>query len=188
MQRDLLTSLPQDHRDFLKSLLSERWCDSCPCACSAQGCTSLIVALRFLLPPWWRKDATPAAFLQALITETQDLEGCANKVIQLFTFQDLSLTHTCCRTYRDYDNAVQIQLFDRDDAEEIHDDERVFIEEFEALVEELQSEYETRAVLLWEFIQTYWSGRVREYLVEHEEPITPDLLCVLLAKRVIEDK
>jgi hypothetical protein len=82
---------------------------------------------------------------------------------------------------------VKVESFDEGDATEIHDEERILIEEFEALVEELQKEYETMGVPLWEFIQTHWCERVREYLVESEEVITPDLLCVALAGKVVEE-
>ncbi|KAJ0422734.1 hypothetical protein BJY00DRAFT_310748 [Aspergillus carlsbadensis] len=184
----ILTSLPKAHRSFLlKHILTPSCWDSCSCACSAAGCTPLNVALcSFISSDRELYEKIVPAVLQAFIIEIQGTAGCGDEVIRLLTFKDLSLTHTCCSIYRDPYNYVQVELFDEGEAAEIHDEERVLIEEFEALVEELQKEYEAMGVPLWEFIQTHWCERVREYLVENEEVITPDLLCVALARRVVE--
>ncbi|KAL2846499.1 hypothetical protein BJX68DRAFT_268589 [Aspergillus pseudodeflectus] len=186
---NILTSLPQAQRNFLlKHILTSSCWDSCACACSAAGCTPLNVALCCLLNSdnEWNKDIVPA-ILKAFITEMQGTTGCGDEVIRLLTFKDLSLTHTCCHMYTDEYMYVKVKSFDEGDATEIHDEERILIEEFEVLVEELQKEYETVGIPLWEFIQTHWCERVREYLVENEEVITPDLLCVALAGKVVEE-
>jgi hypothetical protein len=186
---NILTSLPQAHRNFLlKHILTSSSWDSCACACSAAGCTPLKVALCCVLncDSEWNEGIVPA-ILKAFITEMQGTTGCGDEVIRLLTFEDLSLTHTCCHMYRYEYRSAKVELFDEGDATEIHDEERILIEEFEALVEELQKEYETMGVPLWEFIQTHWCERVREYLVESEEVITPDLLCVALAGKVVEE-
>jgi hypothetical protein len=186
---NILTSLPQAHRDFLlKHILTSSCWDSCACACSAAGCTPLIVALCCVLYSnrEWNEGIVPA-ILKAFITELQGTTGCGDEVIRLLTFEDLSLTHTCCRMYRDTYRYVKVKVFDERDATEIHDEERILIEEFEVLVEELQKEYETLGAPLWEFIQTHWCERVREHLVESEEVVTPDFLCVALAGKVVEE-
>ncbi|KAL2787493.1 hypothetical protein BJX66DRAFT_283056 [Aspergillus keveii] len=185
---NVLTSLPQAHRNFLlKHILTPSYQDSCSCACSAAGCTPLNVALCCFLnhDPGQHEDILPA-ILNAFITEMQGTTGCGDEVIRLLTFADLSLTHTCCHMYKDGDGYVKVELFEEGEAAEIQDEERFLIEDFEALVDELQSEYKTMDTSLWQFIQTRWCERVREYLVEQEEVIAPDLLCVALARRVID--
>ncbi|KAL3484687.1 hypothetical protein BJX62DRAFT_243690 [Aspergillus germanicus] len=185
---NILTSLPHTHRNFLRNLFSLSCRDSCFCACSSAGCTPLTVAISDLLYLHHLWEVSPdAGVLKIIVTEIQETAGCGNKMIRLLSFQDLALTHTCCRTDPVF-GEDKIILFDKEDAAEIHDEERILIEEFEALVEELEKEYEAMGVPLWEFIQTHWCERVREYLVEHEEIITPKLLCDVLARRVVEDE
>jgi hypothetical protein len=130
-----------------------------------------------------RGETTIADLFRAFITETQDTARCNKEIIRLLSFQE----HTCCRA-DECIGEVEIKLFDEDEAAEIHDEERILIEEFEAFVEELEKEHEAMGVPLWEFIQAHWCERLREYVVEHEEVITPDLLCVILAKRAIENE
>jgi hypothetical protein len=120
---NILTSLPQAHRNFLlKHILTPSCWDSCACACSAAGCTPLNVALCFFLNPGreLHEDIVPA-ILKAFILEMQGTSGCGDEVIRRLTFEDLSLTHTCCRMYRDGDMYVKVELFDEGDVTEIHD-------------------------------------------------------------------
>jgi hypothetical protein len=71
----------------------------------------------------------------------------AKSIIRFLTFSDFGLTHTCCRfEWRIVgpvadQTRVYIHDFDPEETEEIHDEEREYLQDFEAFLEELQVEY-----------------------------------------------
>jgi hypothetical protein len=73
------------------------------------------------------------------------------------------------------------RAFDKDDAIEIHDEDRIFLAEFENLVE-LNADYTASGLSLWEFLETHWSHKVMDYLSQNGESIRVDSLCNLLGR------
>ncbi|KAL4875899.1 hypothetical protein BJY04DRAFT_201008 [Aspergillus karnatakaensis] len=186
MTQDVLSSLSHDYRSFVEHTLSQSCTDLCSCACSSAGCTPLIGAIKFSLGFWCMPFTVMIVIWKEVIELIQEVAGCGNEVLRLFTFNDLSLTHTCCRpTVGEY-YEIEFTMFDEEDAAEIQDEESVLIEEYEVLVQDLQKEYQRLRIPLWEFLQTHWSDQVRRYLVDNDETLTSGLLCVLLGKKVSE--
>ncbi|KAL2849524.1 hypothetical protein BJY01DRAFT_245813 [Aspergillus pseudoustus] len=114
-------------------------------------------------------------------------------VIRLLAFHDLRLTLTCCRfEWWNYGSGsgqtrLYIREFDQEEAEEIQDEEKEYLEEFEVLLEELQTDYIQIGLPLWEFIQGHWCVRMKDHLSSRLEPMSPDLLCSALEKKVADD-
>jgi aspartokinase len=73
---------------------------------------------------------------------------------------------------------------DYDEVEEIHDEEKILLDDFQTLVAEFDATYNSLNFPLWEFIQTHWRGRMQEYLRSHGELLSPDLLCEILRNKV----
>ncbi|RDW78887.1 uncharacterized protein DSM5745_05739 [Aspergillus mulundensis] len=184
------------HRDIVKSALLTGWHDECQCFCSLEGCTPFSWAFRHwfgrLKFVWMHMTEVAcyhqnmAAIMEALVKEISPALDSARDVIRLFTFTDLSLTHTCCRvdiSLRLYHNTLP---FEHGDAREIHDEERFLLEDFEKLLEQLYEDYDSLSVPLWDFIETHWCKRIWDYLEQGGETVDKDALCVLFSKKVGE--
>jgi hypothetical protein len=202
-QLNALQGLPVTHRNFLRRMCTTDCRDKCCCYCSAAGCSSLSAALRHLLRLLSSDDdyddfvlylgqgEKAARALQSLVTEVQGGPGVSQEVIRLLTFTDLELTHTCCRVrilrhksgvhnFTTWGQDFLFQAFDEDETMEIHDEEQNLLVEFEDLVEQLNADYTSSGISLWEFLQTHWSQRVMDYLSQNGETIHVDSLCSLL--------
>jgi hypothetical protein len=185
------------HRGFLMQVLGTDYNEDCNCFCSLTGCTPLSVMLHLLLCINWsflRKGdhgsiQERCEILEIIINELPENAAIANEVIRLITFFDLGLTHTCCR-----DESINRPFAARlcpfrykDDVDEIHDEEKDLIEEFENLVAELQNEHLHLGLPLWGFIRSHWSSRVKRYLIENGEYLnTGQLLCAHVETEIVE--
>ncbi|KAL5044616.1 hypothetical protein BDW71DRAFT_209205 [Aspergillus fruticulosus] len=165
------------------------------CFCLAPGFSPLSMALHYILNyccSWRGKwSVKEQEHLKKIITALIDVPQIEPEVsradIRLLTFTSLELTHTCYIFDLSYGLVgYHVELFDQDDAAEIHEEEHVFIEELEALVAELQRKFETLGVPLWEYIQTHRCVHMREYLLDLGETVTADSLCILWQKEVYE--
>ncbi|KAL9122532.1 MAG: hypothetical protein Q9187_000914 [Circinaria calcarea] len=83
-------------------------------------------------------------------------------LVRLLTFEELDLTHTCCRVSN---NSIQEPL-DITDIHEIHDEETVLLTKLEALVLEFQEKKSELNVSIIEFLEGYWETRMKEVLKE----------------------
>ncbi|KAL2788534.1 hypothetical protein BJX66DRAFT_340209 [Aspergillus keveii] len=139
-----------------------------------------------------------ARALQSLVTEVQGGPGISQEVIRLLTFTDLELTHTCCRVrilrhksgvhnFTTWGRDFLFQAFDEDETMEIHDEEQNLLVEFEDLVDQLNADYTSSGISLWEFLQTHWSQRLMDYLSQDGETIHIDSLCSLLEEQIVEE-
>ncbi|KAL3477308.1 hypothetical protein BJX99DRAFT_269908 [Aspergillus californicus] len=187
-------SLSASNHAFFKAVLEAKKRVRTSCFCSVIGCSPLSISLRFAIDMLigLENDSFREYFankrrhiVEAIITEGQNVPTSSYDVIRLLTFTDLELTHTCSQLSTTWE-FVEMTSFDDEDAAEIHDEERLLLDEFETLVAELQSEYETLGLSLWEYIQTHWCDRMREHLLSHGETVTADFMCCILGQKVSE--
>ncbi|KAL4882641.1 hypothetical protein BJY04DRAFT_217137 [Aspergillus karnatakaensis] len=107
--------------------------------------------------------------VEFFIKASQGPLSVAESIIGLLTFEILDLTHTCCEAYWcwpdvsfQYVQRIYIDDFDQEEADEIHDEEREYIQEFEILLEELLVKHDELGLPLWDYIQEYWCDRMKE--------------------------
>ncbi|KAJ0423612.1 hypothetical protein BJY00DRAFT_38740 [Aspergillus carlsbadensis] len=189
------------HQDLLRQVCTTDCRDKCHCYCSIAGCSSLSMALRQVLSNVWYRKRTfrcqrEIKFLKKITTELQGISGVSQEVIRLLTFTDLELTHTCCQAKHwiplrpckcSTSFGMLFQAFDKDEAIEIHDEERILLADFEDLVEQLNADYTSSSVSLWEFLETRWSQRIMDYLSLNGETIRVDSFCSALGNRIGEE-
>ncbi|KAJ5780634.1 hypothetical protein N7457_005794 [Penicillium paradoxum] len=143
--------------------------DHCNCACSLGGCTTLSVALRGILS-WIPRfeleghmDHLRPWFL-SLVAWQSSWPHLARVVLRSLTFDALGLTHTCCIEINAYD-AYPIQT-GRSDAEisRILDEEHCLLQDFEELLQEMESKFDELGLSIEEFLDDYWYDCVIKYL------------------------
>ncbi|CAI7673753.1 unnamed protein product [Penicillium pancosmium] len=135
--------------------------DNCLCACSMEGCTPLLAALRHLLlrytPRFYMKDGVnrlPGA-LNFLISRAERSVDIQISIIRLVTFDALDLTHTCCRKSDTFVDD-RLQYMDKTEVDEIRDEESLLLKEFEALLDDLVAEFLRLDLPIMEFLQGPW--------------------------------
>lgn len=142
--------------------------DGCVCACSIDGCTPLLAALRHLLqytPRFFLKDGAnrlPRS-LNFLISRSDHSIQTSIAIIRLLTFDALDLKHTCCRKSNNLMDD-KIAYMDKAEVEEIRDEESLLLAEFEDLLNDLVAEFERLCFPIMEFLQGPWNQRVIEHI------------------------
>jgi hypothetical protein len=187
-----LTSLMEKHsycRELLCLLMTDDTQDDCQCACTNHGCCSLQQILRafnrfeddedddktFI-------DAFAAmidglqAFAPGLLSRDQIL-GICQQTIRYITFEGLKLTHTChkCKNHGSFSYGEVV--FERMDAEEMHelrDEEAPLIGHLDELTTDFNRQYTSLGLGLHEFIRDYWKPRMKEVLSETEDDYDDD--------------
>lgn len=149
-----------DLRYVLKSSVR----DTCICACSLDGCTPLLTALRHFLsysPRFYMKDGINrfGDSMNFLISRTERNEEVDFAIIRLMTFDALDLTHTCCRKSDDYMDH-RIVYMDMEEVEEIRDEESGLLNGFENLLADLVLEFRRRDIPVMEFLRGPWYRKV----------------------------
>lgn len=116
--------------------------DNCQCACSPNGCTADIVLLKEYKSDWKGPIHTGYPLAQYIlvlewIQILQELKGqryaraSVLRMLRLAAFEEMELTHTCCRKPLGRRKEPWTTL-DVDEVEEIMDEERELIQELEA--------------------------------------------------------
>lgn len=190
------TRLAELLKNFLfQQLLGSKSTNEAQCFCSVPNsslsmalffATNILLSSLFIANTNATSRRSLSTIYEAFLTKLQIEPRTSYDVIRLLTFTDLGLTHTCWHIGGDYWSELTLDPFDEKDATEIHDEERYMIEELENLVEELQREYDTLGIPLWEYTQTHWCNRMCDYLEEHGESVTDDSMCSILRPRVLE--
>lgn len=122
--------------------------DKCRCACSISGCTPINVLLKEYYKLWEiRYPCLPRCqyFLSLewldLIRKINGLEQakqCLLDIIRLARFEELELTHTCCRRKIKSEWKGVWTLLDEDEIDEIVDEEREIIADLESQICEIE--------------------------------------------------
>jgi ankyrin repeat protein len=112
--------------------------DSCQCACSQSGCTPLHMVLKESSSRYlnFGKDIWAVEVLNA-VEEHKGLgsaKHCLLTMLRMITFEELELTHTCCRK-----GLCLARKFEEDEIREIMDEEEEMIAILERQMGELES-------------------------------------------------
>ena len=171
-----LVGLKDDCQLVLGQLLLSEIYDGCHCACSSRGCTPATIMLKTMTA---RHDGShPCFFLQLRVIEwvtslptycREKWKWLSNEIIRYEAFEQLGLTHTCCKTF------PLLLPYPRphEECEEIQDEERFLISRLDVLVAELQEKHTELAITLLEFLRGYARTRIEEFATE-DEPLDVD--------------
>ncbi|KIW81618.1 hypothetical protein Z517_04644 [Fonsecaea pedrosoi CBS 271.37] len=181
---DLNSTCATDCFELLSTIVSSNVSDGCSCACSSQGCIPVLNLLSNPSPvnghhsSYW--------FLRWLdLYFPYDFPRLFLKVLRLYTFQSLGLTHTCCRNGclryagRCHDPSQKPCPFSipvDDEIQEIQDEERHLISLLETLMVEFTEQW------LWptsdwkvdEFMSKVWRPRLRQIRQERVQMFVGD--------------
>lgn len=165
-------------RAVIKDIFNSETQDVCKCACSSAGCRAINTIVKFTIkytlpePCDWEDMfrsvicPIPAAKANDIISET-----IFSEIVRALTFHALDLTHTCCRETENWYKGPQLIPFeDEDDISEIHDEERENLELLEDLLLEFERQRHESPSSYQNFIEGYWSTRMREVLCGNESP------------------
>ncbi|EON66425.1 hypothetical protein W97_05522 [Coniosporium apollinis CBS 100218] len=170
--------LGNDVERLLAIILRPSIFDTCRCACSTSGCSpaanlmnGFIIGLKLGSKLYIR----PLRDFELSLTEMLVTAGGMDKktsarvaleLIRLKTFEELELTHTCCKGEIYYLRQSQPPMPDETEIDEIQEEQRIFIAQLEDLVAEFSFEFEKRQEPLLEFLDGYWTERMKEVLAE----------------------
>lgn len=156
---DEVAKLMKSSRDWrtFESAIKDNARDSCSCACSNEGCTPLLVALKQIasrrLVDFW---VFQTRHYVLDISQRAPLE-----VIRFITFEVFELTHTCCRhRWR----CLWSHPPPEEEIVEIQDEERLLIFKLEAVVVQLERTYQHAELSLSDFLHQHWKEAVSNAL------------------------
>ncbi|KAL5337388.1 hypothetical protein BJX70DRAFT_399691 [Aspergillus crustosus] len=183
----LLEKQPLCANKSLLRLMTDGTQDDCLCACSGHSCTSFQQILRgsHIFRKYKYYDYRFATALAPMMDKLQALapellskvqrSHIAEQYFRYITFEALNLTHTCHKYSRGEYLACGKIVFQRIDAEEIHEireEEVTLIDQLDQLVAEFHQDYQDYEELglgLHDFIQEHWIPRMDEVFAENEE-------------------
>lgn len=143
--------------------------DACACACCPDGCTTFSVALRlvFGVLPHINPPPYPAErlrqLLEILIEWHRNYPKADQVLIRCFTFDALSLTHTCC-TGLSPNFPHRSKSKDKSEIDDILEEERERLKDLESLVSELEAKFEELGLPVLEFLEGYWHSCMIQFL------------------------
>ncbi|CAG7925023.1 unnamed protein product [Penicillium olsonii] len=159
----------------------ERWflvpsiTDQCRCPCSPRGCTTLSVVLRRILRKSKRRDFKAAfsgtdgrELIQFLIESSKMTPTAHEEFIRCLTFDALDLKHACCRIKIRSRLGSKLKSREEEEIEEIIDEQKLRLIDFEKLVIEFQAKLDELALPIIEFLEGYWYNRMVEYLRQRD--------------------
>lgn len=161
-----------DHREDILMLLSSQFSDNCQCYCSQDGCSVIGCAISSQFGKHCYDFSITGlrkyqAYLFRLVNNNHNDSWIASAILRVLTFDNLSLTHTCC--YRIYEELLD--HFTRttpEEAEEIHDLERDDIELLDRVVAELEEKWAGYKKPFVTFMNRVWRPRMRKMRLEQQ--------------------
>ncbi|KAE8373037.1 hypothetical protein BDV26DRAFT_297293 [Aspergillus bertholletiae] len=174
-------ALNNQQQQFWLDCLASNETDSCSCSCSPrQGCGAITCMLHSLfgrgndtrdqlaMDDEYTTHACHFSFLFKLLIKP--LSGCVESVrtvLRYLTFQELGLRHTCRKSH--FSEWSEPWLSDEEIAE-IHEEERLLLEDLEVLVAEFEHRYLELNLPLLDFLQGNWGTRMKEVLFKRRDP------------------
>lgn len=170
-------------RQFAFTLLSDQWrkdasalvssevMDSCYCRCSQFGCG--VVGCVVAKPRAWLLEVGEyrshlmhrlgniLSQVFMIVKNCNSTKWMAADIIRVMTFEELSLTHTCCHPLHD-ESSDQFTRRSHEEAEEIHNLERDDIDLLERIVAELEKEWARYNKSFPSFMVRVWTPRMRK--------------------------
>lgn len=191
--------LPKEISRQLSRLLNDKISDPCICYCTGNGigCTSASKYISHSSNQFKRRNLTLGEtvdddkyfeiqlyeLLKPRIVERAVNENSGHQVavdiIRVITFDMLGMRHTCCKYERvfdpRYDKGDLLILMDPEDIEEIREEDRYLAAQLETLMEEFEVKFRELNVPLSQFVESYWSLRIREVVRGRDELSAEDL-------------
>ncbi|KAH7073721.1 hypothetical protein BKA63DRAFT_514678 [Paraphoma chrysanthemicola] len=165
------------HIDDVSCLLVLEERDNCTCHCSRHGCYVIGCAVSehiqspsFRVKPlqwqtYHRRLNQP--FLFAMIDANREKPWMSTAVLRTLTFENLSLTHTCC--YQIYDEMRErVTRATSEEIKVIHDLEREDIELLETLVAEFNAKWTAYNKPFVTFMNRVWKMKMRQIHQERQ--------------------
>lgn len=164
----------------LQHHLATKTTDYCNCACSLTGCTPLLLFLRGFEEWFLGNDASSIArrtkslfLIRSFLLEDMlnPLHQHSLELIRVATFRAFELTHTCCRRVWMSKTSSQppSPRFEKAEVDEIQDEERLLMSQFESTVDGLEQLYQLRGIPLPAFFHTSWKDRMLELMPKDSE-------------------
>ncbi|KAI8933484.1 hypothetical protein NX059_009222 [Plenodomus lindquistii] len=149
-----------DHKGWIDEVITSFGRDKCVCKCSNEGCLAVgCVASRSSMSSWESRE-TALKLVCSKVDRNQDLAGISAAVLRVLTFEELSLTHTCC--YR-----IQKEIWGdftrptEEERREIQDIEREDIELLDQVMQEFEEAWTRYPGTFARFIDKVWKPRMR---------------------------
>ena len=164
-------SLSETSKRVLERIVMDNVSDDCRCACSISGCKAftLITKNYFLRTD---REFQNLLHLWAQLIDLMDI--CdplkSSEFLRLVTFEELGVTHTCCRMNTEYEVAPYLlsRIGDQAEIDEIHEEEAADLQKLEELLEEFEGKMIELDLPLLDFIEEYWLPRMVEVFNEGE--------------------
>ncbi|KAH9863960.1 hypothetical protein J1614_009893 [Plenodomus biglobosus] len=149
----------EQHWDSLQEILLNPVRDKCLCSCSPGGCLVIgCAASRYTY--FDRLKAHPRIALSSIVDKNRQLHRLPSAILRVLTFEQLSLTHTCCyRIGEEYCNYHVRPT--KEEIQEIHDIEHTEIALLERLVQEFEVMWAQYPGTFAKFIRKIWKPRMR---------------------------
>ena len=181
--------ISEQGRRLILFILSEPLPDSCKCACSTMGCRGYTMAVKRPLQEeskntWYSIEQAQEEILQVsqaiaqyLNIDQPSLVWLRSEMIRFNTFEKLDLRHTCCKfIYAPGPRRFVIcEPYDDEEIHEIQEEQAEQLERLETLLVEFEGKYEESNSTFNEFLEGYWTDRMKEVLSE-EGPVDHEAL------------
>ena len=173
-----LQSLDSNSISQLSDILSDTVRDACRCACSAGGCLAFTMMAKFPVRGLSDNlDVRIARVRMALVRcthfvaelleiEETKMAWLRAEIFRINCFEELQLTHTCCKMSYHCGEEVIAEFGDEEDREEIREEQEEEVEKLESLVLEFEDKYQELGIPFVNFMDGYWCKRMEEVLRE----------------------
>lgn len=190
---DYFDNLTSEFRDFLLASFGSLYEDNCRCVCSKHGCNTVTAALKITRQAF---DPQSGSFRTdfALGVEDHELklhiiyqyfyplgfeldrnDDLVQDMVRIFTFDRLSLTHTCHNHGHILYKVYPQEPLENDEIDDTHEIERDDITLLENLLVEFEEAWKAHQGSFLEFINGYWVERMNQAMEERGTP-RPDEL------------
>ena len=158
----------ESSKEMLQRILLDNDSDPCMCACSISGCTTFTVFTKGYI----RYCSTEVSLvdLWPFVKDFCDPLKIS-EFLRIMTFEELDITHTCCRKYA---GEIFWRIKDKVEIDEIRDEEAEDLQKLEELLEEFESKMKELGIPFEDFIKEYWQPRMNE--VRNEGTLDEDAL------------
>ena len=173
---NILTGNTPQTLPTLRRIVMDCTTDDCTCSCSVSGCTARTLIGRSYTSREEKKDLYKRTYdyreiilnLAELIDVDSTLGSC--EVLRLLTFQELGLTHVCCRPRlvgHIKSSYMFFRIEDQAEINEIREEESAGLLLLEELLTEFELKMDELGIPFPDFLTDYWAPRMEQVLDEN---------------------
>ena len=173
---EILTENTPQTLQTLRRIVMDCTTDDCTCSCSVSGCTARTLMGRSYTSWEGKKDLYERTcnyreiiiYLAQLIDVDAALGSC--EVLRLLTFQELGLTHVCCRPRLVgyiFSSYMFFRIEDQAEINEIREEESAGLSLLEELLKEFELKMDELGIPFPDFLTDYWAPRMEQVLDEN---------------------